>query len=100
LNDILGNSDAEEILLDPEKSLADSLAVAKGPASADWLPKIQNAKRAIKRLEIDQLKRFSPEQINALRELRRVIDERLSDWKQLTQKKQTRKKTTHVKARA
>lgn len=100
LNEIIGNKDAEEILFDSDKSFADSLAIAKGSASADWLPKVQHAKRAISRLEVEQVKKLNAEEIAALKELKNTIEERLADWKRLTEKKRPRIKSTRVKARA
>jgi hypothetical protein len=100
LNDIIGNRDAEEILLDPEKSFADALAVTKGSASANWLPKVQNATRAINRLEVEQVKKLNTEEIATLEELKRLIDERLSDWRHLRERKPSRSKKSRGKTRA
>jgi hypothetical protein len=84
LREILGDVHAEEILLDPEQSLVDALAVVRASVSAHWLPRVTAALRALGQIPVETLKNLSVDDIEPLQELYRALKERLQDWMKLT----------------
>jgi len=80
LRDIIGNEDAEKVLLDPQTSLADAVAVIKANEGVNWPPKVREAKRALERIQIHELKKMTQDEVQPLRELLDLIRERLDDW--------------------
>jgi hypothetical protein len=84
LRDIIGNEDAEAVLLDPEQSFTEALAIAKAAEGTNWHPKIKAAHQAMERLGVGALKYLPPERIQVLRDLVALISERIEDWEKLT----------------
>lgn len=83
LKKILPNSDARQVLLDPSKTLADTLAVVVAEEGGGWLDKTRSAISAIESLSVRDLKRLSEEHIQLLGKLQKIVKERLDDYKKL-----------------
>jgi hypothetical protein len=87
LREILGDSDAEESLLDPKQSFADALALAKASAAVKLIPKLKAAQQALDKLPVEVLKKLPQKDIKHMQELYAALKERLTDWTKLTGKK-------------
>lgn len=87
LRDILGNVEAQECLLDPDKSFNEALAVAMASTAPNWTPRIEAASQTLKKMPTSTLKSLSPAEISPLKELYDLLKETLGDWTKLTDNK-------------
>jgi hypothetical protein len=87
LKEIIGNIEAEECLLDPDKSFNEALAVAKASTAPNWNPRIQAANQTLRKMPTSILKSLSLTDIAPLKELYDLLKETLSDWIKLTDNK-------------
>lgn len=87
LREIIGNIEAEECLLDPEKSFNEAIAVAKASAAPNWNPRIQAASQTLRKMPATTLKSLSPADVVPLKDLYDLLKGTLSDWMKLTDNK-------------
>ncbi|MBU4449243.1 MAG: hypothetical protein KKD99_11710, partial [Proteobacteria bacterium] len=87
LREIIGNIEAQECLLDPDKSFNEALAVAKASTAPNWNPRIQAASQTLRKMPTSTLKSLSPTDTFPLRELYSLLKETLGDWMKLTDNK-------------
>lgn len=80
LKKILPKPEAKRSLLDLEKPFQEALALAEQEElSRLWATEVEAAIRALKGMSIDELKKLSAEQLNRLRALESMVQERLRD---------------------
>lgn len=85
LRDIVPNPEAKRILLDPEKTLFDAVAIAKREQlSKSWLTQVAEAIGALDSLGIAQIKSFGESDLIEIKRLAEVADELLSSHTKLT----------------
>lgn len=82
---ILPKAEAKRLLLEPSRPFQDAISVAKQEElSRLWAGEVSASIRALETMGIKELKSLSPEDIDLLRKLGQVINERLDDHKSLT----------------
>jgi hypothetical protein len=87
LRSILENEEALTILHDPDRSLSDSLAVAKAPQlRRAWARHVASAIDALENIPVPELKKFKKEDLDELQKLGEAVAEVLSNFKKLTKK--------------
>lgn len=87
LRAILDKAEAKKMLLDPSRSFHDAVGVAKQEEfSRLWVSEVTDAIAALTALEIKELKGLKADQVEMLKHLHSLIDERLADYTALTGK--------------
>lgn len=87
LRSILSKPEAKRILLDPHQSFQDAINIAKQEEfSRLWATDVSSAIRSLEVFGIQELKRLTPEDIELLKKLKDLTEERLSDYEVLKNK--------------
>ncbi|MGO9606204.1 MAG: ParB N-terminal domain-containing protein [Candidatus Binataceae bacterium] len=84
---ILESEEAKTALLDPSRSIADALAIAKGPElRKSWKRQVTAAVDALGRIGVPELKALKKEDLAEIKKLRDAADELLTSHQTLTKK--------------
>lgn len=76
LKNVMGNSEALSMLLNPDRSLLDALTIArKDELSRKWRSEVSEARTALEKISALEVKRFDAEDIEAIKQLRSVADQ-------------------------
>jgi hypothetical protein len=85
--EILKKPEAMQILLNPNKTLNDALAVAKlEEFSGAWVTNLAITQRSLENMGIQQVKNLSADDVNLLTKVSTLINERLNDHRSLSNK--------------
>lgn len=76
LKNVMGNSEALTMLLNPDRSLMDALTIArKDELSRKWRSEVSEARTALEKISALEVKRFDTGDIDAIKQLRSVADQ-------------------------
>lgn len=90
LRSILPNAESRRLLLDFDRPFEDALAAAKKEEfSRLWASEVSDAISALESIEVTELKKISEENLELLRRLKALVEERLSDYESLKKSKQS-----------